>query len=311
MIQEQDVIKVEGLRKCYGSVKAVDGVTFQVRKNEIFGMVGPNGSGKTTTIECIEGLRHPDEGRLSVLGLDPQSDIYELRERIGMQLQSSNLPNRMRIEEALNLFSSFYRQIADWRPLLEELGLTDKRQALYSQLSGGQKQRLFVALALINRPEIVFLDELTTGLDPQARHATWELVREIQGCGATVFLTTHFMEEAEQLCDRVAILDHGQIIALDTPQNLVSQLGMGTRIIFQVKEQDMAAFQSARIGAIDGVRRVEKKGEEVVIYGQGDGLISAVILALETARLPIHNLRTEQANLEDAFLTLTGHALRD
>ena len=310
-MQEQDVITVEGLRKCYGSVKAVDNVTFQVRKNEIFGMVGPNGSGKTTTIECIEGLRHPDEGRLSVLGLDPQRDIYELRERTGVQLQSSNLPNRMRVEEALNLFSSFYRQAADWRPLLEELGLSDKRRALYSQLSGGQKQRLFVALALINRPEIVFLDELTTGLDPQARHATWDLVREIQGRGATVFLTTHFMEEAERLCNRVAILDHGRIIALDTPENLVSQLGMGTRIIFQVNKQDTAAFQPARIGAIDGVRRVEQQGEEVVVYGQGDGLISAVILALETARLPIHNLRTEQANLEDAFLALTGHAIRD
>ncbi len=311
MMKEQDVITVEGLCKCYGSVKAVDSVTFQVRKNEIFGMVGPNGSGKTTTIECIEGLRHPDEGKLSVLGLDPHREAYALRERTGVQLQSSNLPNRMRVEEALNLFSSFYSQTTDWHPLLEELGLSEKRRALYSQLSGGQKQRLFVALALINRPEIVFLDELTTGLDPQARHATWDLVREIQGRGATVFLTTHFMEEAERLCDRVAILDHGRIIALDTPENLVSQLGMGTRIIFQVKKQETAAFQPARIGAIDGVRRVEQQGEEVVVYGHGDGLISAVILALETARLPIHNLRTEQANLEDAFLALTGHAIRD
>ncbi|HSQ17274.1 MAG TPA: ABC transporter ATP-binding protein [Anaerolineales bacterium] len=311
MIQEQDVITVEGLRKSYGSVKAVDNVTFQVQRNEIFGMVGPNGSGKTTTIECIEGLRQPDEGRVSVLGLDPQRDIYELRERTGVQLQSSNLPHRMRVEEALNLFSSFYRQTVDWHPLLEEIGLPDKQRALYSQLSGGQKQRLFVALALINRPEIVFLDELTTGLDPQARHATWDLVRKIQGRGATVFITTHFMEEAERLCNRVAILDHGRIIALDTPENLVSQLGMGTRIIFQVNEQDAAAFQPARIGAVDGVRRVEQQGEEVVVYGQGDGLISAVVHALETARLPIHNLHTEQATLEDAFLALTGHAIRD
>ena len=311
MIQEQDVITVEGLRKSYGSVKAVDNVTFQVQRNEIFGMVGPNGSGKTTTIECIEGLRQPDEGRVSVLGLDPQRDIYELRERTGVQLQSSNLPHRMRVEEALNLFSSFYRQTVDWHPLLEEIGLPDKQRALYSQLSGGQKQRLFVALALINRPEIVFLDELTTGLDPQARHATWDLVRKIQGRGATVFITTHFMEEAERLCNRVAILDHGRIIALDTPENLISQLGMGTRIIFQVNEQDAAAFQPARIGAVDGVRRVEQQGEEVVVYGQGDGLISAVVHALETARLPIHNLHTEQATLEDAFLALTGHAIRD
>jgi ABC-2 type transport system ATP-binding protein len=311
MMQEQVVINVEGLRKSYGSLKAVDNISFQVCKNEIFGMVGPNGSGKTTTIECIEGLRHPDGGRLSVLGLDPQRDIYQLRERTGVQLQSSNLPDRMRVEEALNLFSSFYRETADWRALLEELGLSDKRQALYSQLSGGQKQRLFVALALLNRPEIVFLDELTTGLDPQARHATWDLVRDIQGRGATVFLTTHYMEEAERLCNRVAILDYGRIIALDTPENLVSQLGMGTRIIFQVNKEDTAAFQPARIGAIEGVRRVEQQGEEVVVYGQGDELISAVLLALQTDRLPIHNLRTEQANLEDAFLALTGHTIRD
>ena len=311
MMQEQDVIIVEGLRKSYGAIKAVDNVTFQVRKNEIFGMVGPNGSGKTTTIECIEGLRHPDEGRLSVLGLDPQHNTHELRERTGVQLQSSNLPNRMRVGEAMNLFSSFYRQADDWRPLLKELGLADKQRALYSQLSGGQKQRLFVALALINRPEIVFLDELTTGLDPQARHATWDLVREIQGRGATVFLTTHFMEEAERLCDRVAILDHGRIIALDTPERLVSQAGIGIRIIFKMKKQDMAAFQPARIGAIDGVRRVEQQEGEVVVYGQGDGLIGAIIHALETARVQICNLRTEQPNLEDAFLTLTGHTIRD
>lgn len=311
MKKPQDVITVEGLSKCYGSVKAVDNLTFQVRKNEIFGMVGPNGSGKTTTIECIEGLRRPDKGKVCVLELDSQRDFYKLRERTGLQLQSSNLPNRMRVEEALNLFASFYRNAADWHSLLEELGLTDKRRAFYSQLSGGQKQRLFVALALINHPEIVFLDELTTGLDPQARRATWKLVREIQNQGTTVFLTTHYMEEAEHLCDHVAILDHGHIIALDTPENLVSQLGMGMRIIFQVNSRDAAAFQPARIGAIDGVRRVEQQGDQVMVYSQGDELISTVIFALENARLPISHLRTEQPNLEDAFLALTGHAIRD
>ncbi len=311
MNKPQDVITVEGLSKCYGSVKAIDNLTFRVRQNEIFGMVGPNGSGKTTTIECIEGLRHPDKGNVRVLGLDSQRDFYALRERTGLQLQSSNLPNRMRVEEALNLFASFYQNAADWHALLEELGLTDKRRAFYSQLSGGQKQRLFVALALINRPEIVFLDELTTGLDPQARRATWKLVREIQNQGTTIFLTTHFMEEAEHLCDHVAILDHGHIIALDTPKNLVSQLGMGMRILFQVNSRDTAAFQPARIGAIDGVRRVEQQGDEVIVYGQGEGLVSKVILALENARLPVSHLRTEQPNLEDAFLALTGHAIRD
>jgi len=322
-MQEQNVITVEGLRKHYGPVKAIDGVTFQVGRGEIFGMVGPNGSGKTTTIECIEGLRRPDAGSLGVLGLDPQRDVYALRERTGVQLQSSNLPNRMRVEEALDLFASFYRQAVDWRPLLEELGLGDKRRAFYCQLSGGQKQRLFVALALINRPEIVFLDELTTGLDPQARHTTWDLVGEIRERGTTVVLTTHFMDEAERLCDRLVILDHGRIVALDTPENLVSQLGMARRLIFQVNgdslpasqagsnKQTEAAFNPALVGVIDGVRRVEQQGDEIVVYGQGEGLISAVILALEAARVPFHNLRTEQANLEDVFLALTGRAIRD
>jgi len=322
-MQEQDVITVEGLRKSYGPVKAVDGVTFQVRRGEIFGMVGPNGSGKTTTIECIEGLRRSDEGRLQVLGLDPQKDYYALRERTGVQLQSANLPPRMRVEEALDLFSVFYRHSTDYRPLLKELGLEEKRRTFFSQLSGGQKQRLFVALALVNRPEIVFLDELTTGLDPQARRATWDLVREIRERGTTVFLTTHFMDEAERLCDRVLILDHGRVIALDTPQNLVSQLGMGMRISFQLNghipstgkgntnKQTKPVFNTALFGVLDGVRRVEQQDDEIVIYGQGEGLIGAVIRTLEAEGVPFHDLRSEQANLEDAFLSLTGHEMRD
>lgn len=309
MNHEQAVILVEGLHKSYGQVKAVDGVTFQVHRNEIFGMVGPNGSGKTTTIECIEGLRRPDAGKLSVLGIDPQQDGFLIRQRTGVQLQAANLPNRMRVEEALNLFSSFYRQAADWRPLLDELGLAEKRKAFFSQLSGGQKQRLFVALALLNKPEVVFLDELTTGLDPQARHATWDLVRKIQGGGATVFLTTHFMEEAERLCDRVAILDHGRLLALDTPENLVSQSGAGMRIAFQVHPQEK--FQPALLGALDGVQRVEQQADEVVVYGRGDELVGIILRELETARLSAHRLRTEFATLEDVFLALTGHAMRD
>jgi ABC-2 type transport system ATP-binding protein len=328
-MQKQDVIMVEGLRKTYGPIKAVDGVTFQVRRGEIFGMVGPNGSGKTTTIECIEGLRRSDEGRLQVLDLDPQKDYYELRERTGVQLQNSNLPPRMRVEEALDLFSSFYRQRADYhqpndmRPILKELGLEDKRRTFFSQLSGGQKQRLFVALALINRPEIVFLDELTTGLDPQARRATWDLVGEIRERGTTVFLTTHFMDEAERLCDRVLILDHGRVIALDTPQNLVSQLGMGMRISFALNghipstgkgstnKQTKPVFNTALIGVLSGVRRVEQQGDEIVIYGQEEGLIGAVIRILEEEQIPFHDLRSEQATLEDAFLALTGQKMRD
>lgn len=323
MQKKRDVIIVKGLRKQYGSVTAVDGISFGVQTGEIFGMVGPNGSGKTTTIECIEGLRQPDEGSISVLGLDPRRDVYQLKERIGVQLQSSSLPHRMRVEEALALFTSFYCQSSDWKRLLEELGLGDKRRTYFGQLSGGQQQRLFVALALINNPEIVFLDELTTGLDPRARHAIWDLVREIRGKGTTVFLTTHYMEEAENLCDRVAILDYGRIIALDTPTQLVNRLGMATRIKFQlnghgassrdierVKQQEIA-FNPARIGVIDGVQRVEQNGNQVVVYGQGDGLVGAVVTSLEMAGVPFRNLRTEQANLEDVFLALTGRDVRD
>ena len=323
MMQTQDVISVKNLRKYYDSVKAVDGISFQVQAGEIFGMVGPNGSGKTTTIESIEGLRKPDDGVVSVLGLDPWGDADALRERIGIQLQSSNLPNRMRVCEALDLFASFYQHSNDWQSLIEELGLADKRRSYYSQLSGGQKQRLFVALALINQPEIVFLDELTTGLDPQARHATWDLVRRIRARGTTVFLTTHFMDEAESLCDRVAILDHGRVIALDTPAKLVSQLGMDMRISFQINGQSPAthnetrdasagkAFDPALIGVLDGVQRVEQRGDQVVVYGQGAGIVSALITALEAAWVPFNNLRTEQANLEDVFLALTGREVRN
>jgi ABC-2 type transport system ATP-binding protein len=292
-------------------VTAMEDITFQVQRNEIFGMVGPNGSGKTTTIECIEGLRRPDRGQARVLGLDVQRQGAELRERIGIQLQAANLPNRLRVEEALKLFASFYRQADDWGGLLEELGLAGQRRAFCGQLSGGQRQRLFIALALINRPQVVFLDELTTGLDPQARHATWDLVRKIQGRGATVFLTTHFMEEAERLCNRVAILDHGRIIALDTPQALTDRLGIGMRIAFRIAASAAPGLNAARIGSIHGVQRVEQRGDEVLVYGQGEGLAGAVIRALEGVGLPINNLRTEQANLEDAYLALTGQAIRD
>ena len=323
MEQDRNVISVAGLRKTYDSVVAVDGISFDVPAGEIFGMVGPNGSGKTTTIECIEGLRQPDEGRVSVLGLDPWQDTYLLRERTGIQLQSSSLPRRMRVGEAMDLFASFYRHTRDWRPLLEGLGLADKRRAYFSQLSGGQKQRLFVALALINQPEVVLLDELTTGLDPRARHAIWDLVREIREQGTTIFLTTHFMDEAEKLCDRVAILDQGRIIALDTPDHLVSQLGMATRIAFQLNGRQRAtpdnghngspdkSFNQAVIGVIDGVQRVEQDGDRVVVYGQGDGLVGSVIMSLETAGVPINNLHTEQANLEDVFLALTGREIEN
>jgi ABC-2 type transport system ATP-binding protein len=300
-------IEVLDLRKTYGATVAVDGVSFKVREGEVFGMVGPNGAGKTTTIECIEGLRRPDAGTIQVLGFDPQRESYELRERIGVQLQESALPDRIKVWEAMDLFASFYRRALDWRPLLEQLGLSEKRNAPFAKLSGGQKQRLFIALALLNDPDLVFLDELTTGLDPQARRAMWDLVRNIRRRGKTVFLTTHYMEEAEQLCDRVVIIDRGQIVTLDTPESLIRSLGAKNRVIFRADDR----FDEKSLQAVPVVTRVERVGERVMAYGQGDGLVSGVVNALEADGVRFRDLRTEQPTLEDVFLALTGREMRD
>src|SRR5450432_1453439 len=216
------VIQVSGVRKTYGQTVAVDEVSFEVYDGEIFGLIGPNGAGKTTTMECIEGLRKPDRGTISVLGLDPVRDVYTLQERIGVQLQQAQLQKRIKVWEAVHLWASLYRRkTADGDRLLEQLGLADKRNVWFMTLSGGQKQRLFIALALINDPDVVFLDELTTGLDPQSRRTIWELVRGIRERGKTVFMTTHLMEEAERLCDRVAVIEHGMIIDIGSPGELV------------------------------------------------------------------------------------------
>jgi ABC-2 type transport system ATP-binding protein len=303
----KSAISVDNLRKVYGPVVAVDGISFEVHEEEIFGMVGPNGAGKTTTIECIEGLRRPDEGSVQVLGLHPQRDGYELRERIGVQLQEAALPYRIKVWEALDLFASFYSRQVDWHPLLERLGLAEKHNAPFAKLSGGQKQRLFIALALVNDPDLVFLDELTTGLDPQARRAMWDLVRSIRERGKTVFLTTHYMEEAEQLCDRVAVIDQGQIVALDTPENLIRSLGAENRVVFSVDDR----FDEEPLRAAPGVTRVERIGERVVVYGQGDRLVGGVVNALEAGGARFHDLRTEQPSLEDVFLALTGREMRE
>jgi len=300
-------IRVENLCKTYGDVIAVNDISFEVVEGEIFGMVGPNGAGKTTTIECIEGLRRPDRGTIRVLGLDPQREGYVLRERIGVQLQEAALPDRLKVWEAMDLFASFYRRSVDWRPLLQQLGLADKRNIPFGQLSGGQKQRLFIALALVNDPDLVFLDELTTGLDPQARRAMWDLVRGIQERGKTVFLTTHYMEEAERLCDRVAIIDHGQIVALDTPESLIRSLGVEGRVVFTADGR----FDEEILRSVPGVTQVERAGDRVVVSGRGDGLVGGVVNALEAADVRFRDLRTEQPTLEDVFLALTGREMRE
>jgi len=301
------VVKVEALRKIYGDTIAVDGVSFEVARGEIFGMVGPNGAGKTTTIECIEGMRRPDGGSVTVLGIDPQRDGNELRPRIGAQLQTSALPERIRVWEALDLFASFYQRSVDWNVLLERLGLAEKRNAFFSKLSGGQKQRLFIGLALINDPEVVFLDELTTGLDPQARHAIWDLVRDMRDSGKTVFLTTHFMEEAERLCDRVAILEHGRLVALDTPANLIQSIGAETRIAFTVDgKPDLSWLEN--LPTVTGVDATE---DRYVVRGPSDRVIVDVVNALSVKGIRFRDLRTEQPTLEDVFLKVTGRQMRD
>jgi len=302
------VIQVSGVRKTYGSTVAVDEVSFDVHDGEIFGLIGPNGAGKTTTMECIEGLRTPDRGKISVLGLHPVRDVYKLQERIGVQLQQAQLQKRIKVWEAVDLWASLYRKKAiDGAHLLEQLGLAEKRNAWFMTLSGGQKQRLFIALALINDPEVVFLDELTTGLDPQSRRAIWELVRGIRARGKTVFLTTHLMEEAERLCDRVAIIEHGRVIDIDAPQNLVNRHCPERSVVLATDDPNAAE----RFRAIPRVETVSRDGSQLTIRGRGDDLVTAVIHCLSENRIRVTDFRTILPNLEDVFIKLTGHSIRD
>jgi ABC-2 type transport system ATP-binding protein len=302
------VIQASGVRKTYGRTVAVDEVSFEVYDGEIFGLIGPNGAGKTTTMECIEGLRKPDQGTISVLGLDPFRQVYQLQERIGVQLQQAQLQKRIKVWEAVDLWASLYRKKAvDAEHLLEQLGLTDKRDAWFMNLSGGQKQRLFIALALINDPEVVFLDELTTGLDPQSRRAIWDLVRGIRERGKTVFLTTHLMEEAERLCDRVAIIEHGRIIDIDSPEKLVDR-HCPERTVVLATDDPLA---EERFRAISGVDTVIGTDKRYTIRGRSDDLVTEVIQCLSESRMRVTDFRTILPNLEDVFLKLTGHSIRE
>ncbi len=302
------VVKVSGFRKTYKSTVAVDDVSFEVFDGEIFGLIGPNGAGKTTTMECIEGLRTPDRGTITVLGLDPFKDIYSLQDRIGVQLQEAQLQKRIKVREAVHLWAALYRRKpADGDRLLEQLGLAEKRESRFMTLSGGQKQRLFIVLALINDPELVFLDELTTGLDPQARHAIWELVRGIRARGKTVFLTTHLMEEAERLCDRVAIIENGRIIDIDSPEGLVSKYCPERSVILTA--ENPRAEECFR--GISRVEEVTRKGTRFTIRGRGDDLITEVIHCLSENQIRVTDFRTVLPTLEDVFLRITGRSIRD
>ena len=301
------VIRVAAVRKTYGRTIAIDEVSFEVRPGETFGLIGPNGAGKTTTMECVEGLRAPDRGTISVLGLDPGKDRYRLQGRIGVQLQEAQLQKRIKVREAVSFWASLYRTAVDGDRLLEQLGLREKRNAWFMTLSGGQKQRLFIALALINDPELVFLDELTTGLDPQARRAIWDLVRGIRDRGKTVFLTTHLMEEAERLCDRVAILDHGRVVDIGTPAELVRRHCPERTVV--VTTDDPTARE--RFQAIPAVVSVSVQGPQVTVRGSGEELVTEVIRCLGEHRIRVVDFRTETPTLEDVFLRLTGHLIRD
>jgi ABC-2 type transport system ATP-binding protein len=296
---QQTAIEVEHLHKRYADTVAVRDISFRVERGEIFGIVGPNGAGKTTTVECIEGLRSPDGGQISVLGLDPERDRAELRERVGVQLQSADLPDRLRVGEALRLYSSFYSRPADWRELLELLGLTEKEKTPFSRLSGGQRQRLSIALALVGQPEVVVLDELTTGLDPQARRDTWAIVESVRARGASVLLVTHFMEEAERLCDRVAVVDAGRIVALDTPAALAAAVDAEQRISFR----PAAPLDERLLTDLPEVTGLQRHGETVVVTGTGN-VVNAVTSVLATHGIVARQLRVDQANLEDAFVAM-------
>ncbi|MFE1026357.1 ATP-binding cassette domain-containing protein [Streptomyces sp. NPDC058818] len=294
------VIEVTELRKSYGGRPAVDGVSFAVEEGEIFGILGPNGAGKTTTVECVEGLRVPDAGRVRVTGLDPVADHKQVTRVLGAQLQQSELQPKLTVREALELYAGFYPKPADWRPLAERLGLTPKLNSRFGKLSGGQKQRLSIALALVGDPRIVVLDELTTGLDPRARRETWQLIEDVRAGGVTVLLVTHFMEEAQRLCDRIAVIDKGRVAALDTPAGLIRRSAGATVISFTPS----APLDDDDLNALPGLASVQRKDGRVTLSGT-DETVNAVITLLARTRVTAHQLRVTDTTLDDAFLDLT------
>lgn len=296
------VLKVSDLRKAYGDKVAVNDVSFTIERGEIFGLIGPNGSGKTTTVECLQGLRNRDGGQVRVLGLDPAKAAAELRRRIGSQLQDSALPDRITVSEALRLFSKGSSDPDRWRTLIDQWGLSEKRSTRFADLSGGQQQRLFIALALVHNPELVFLDEMTTGLDPSARRNAWQLIEQLRDDGVTVVLVTHFMDEASHLCDRIAVVRSGRIVALDTPVDLVSQLSPDVIVEFGVNES--VALDS--LDAVPYVREHHRVGRRVSVTGSG---AVAVHIAHHLAKQGIYpdDFDVRRRTLEEVYLDLVGH----
>jgi ABC-2 type transport system ATP-binding protein len=299
-------VEISHLRKTYGPLVAVDDVSFSVTEGEIFGILGPNGAGKTTTIECAIGLRSPDSGTIRLMGIDPQADKARIHEITGVQLQSGAFPAKLRVGEIIDMYQSFYRHPADVDELAEALGLADKRKSYYRSLSGGQQQRLSAVLALIGAPKIAVLDEMTTGLDPQARLDAWELLEHVRDRGTTILLVTHFMEEAERLCDRIALIDSGRVVALDTPVGLAA-LAMGAKT---VRFLPSAPFDESVLTRLPEVTAIERSGHHIVVTGTGE-LATAVIVALHTAGVEAQDVRIDASTLEDAFVRLTGRHLHE
>lgn len=301
MLVDMAIIEVSGVHKAYAGRPAVDGVSFTVDEGEIFGILGPNGAGKTTTVECVEGLRVPDSGTVRVAGFDPVADHDRVTLLLGAQLQESELQPKITVGEVLELYSAFYPNPADWRSQAERLGLHTKLTTRYGRLSGGQKQRLSIALALVGSPRVVVLDELTTGLDPRARRDTWQLIEDVRDSGVTVLLVTHFMEEAQRLCDRIAVIDKGRVVALDTPSGLIAKAGSSTVISFTPSRP----LDDAELARLPGAASCESRNGRIVINGT-DETVNAVISLLARLRITAHQLRVGEATLDDAFLDLTG-----
>lgn len=299
-MNQKKVIEVKNLCKNYNGIKAVDDISFDVYKQEIFGMVGPNGAGKTTTIECIEGMKMADKGEIKILGRDLSPNL-EFKRQIGIQLQEASLPKRIKVKEAISLFSSFYPKPLNYEEILEKMELKDKVNCFYNELSGGQKNKLLFAIALLGNPDILFLDEITLGFDPSARRSVWKLIKEMRSLGKTIFLTTHYMDEAQDLCDRVSIIDKGKIIALDTPQNLISTLNTENKIIFNTDK----TFELEIFKDIKSVSRIETNNNEVIIYSKTQSLNDIVNTASQN-NITLQNLRVKGPTLEDVYLTLTG-----
>ena len=304
MTTDVPVIEVGELTKTYDGKTVVDHVSFSVEEGEIFAILGPNGAGKTTTVESIAGLRSPDSGSIEVFGFDPIVDRAEVRSRLGVQLQESSFQDRVKAREIVETFASFYRDPLDVATLMERLGIADKGETLYSRLSGGQQQRVSIAVALVGRPQVVILDELTTGLDPQARRETWDLVEDLRDSGVTVILVTHFMEEAERLADRLALIDQGRLVALDTPRGLIESVGLEQRLRFTTT----ATVEDAWFEALPEVTGVTRADGEIVVTGNGKMLFSIVALLASRQIIP-DRLQVDQANLDDAFVAITGRQL--